>query len=440
MKLYKKSHLIRLLKRQKGLNVGKVFFKSKHINQDIDLVKIAPPIIEEKSKTTVTLESPVDTKVTSVEDKQISTTINSSTKSSKIEGSQAFETTPSFSAESFEKSATKITTKRLVTLEEYAKTKEKTKKKSRLFGSLAFFLGPYAVTFALFFVFPLVFGVIMSFCNFEKGSIWPTGIATGDASIFENYAKALNNPLGKNFFNGLKNTVLFCLAIVPLGMIVPLGLAMLVAIKPPGYKVFRTLIYLPGIFPLTATGLILIRMFGTTNGFVNHFFAVDIDWLGSVINTWLVIGIFCIWGGIGGNFIIFSAALENVDKTLYEAAKMDGAGFWYKLRYVTLPGIKPQLKICLFTTIIGYMNLYGQNLIIASNTPDQDGIKTAIFAIQDLLKNGSFGTRIYGIASATALCLGVIIALISIVQMRVTRDKKGGHKREEAYLAWKELS
>ena len=325
----------------------------------------------------------------------------------------------------------------LITLEKYTEKKEKSKTKARKAGALAFFFGPYAICFIMFFIFPLVFGLIMSFCTFGKGSVWPTGVAS---PFFGNYEKVFNSVVGKNFFIGLKNTVLFGLIIVPLGMIVPLIFAVLISIKPPCYKLFRTLIYLPGIFPITATGLILMRMFATNNGFVNTVFGSEIDWLGSAMSAWVVIGIFCLWGNIGGNFIIFSAALENVDKTLYEASKIDGAGTWHKFKYVTLPGIRPQLTMCLFTTLIGYMNLFGQNFILTSNTPDQKAVSTAISVIQSLLTNNTYGTQIYGIVSAMAIVLGMIIALISAIQMRVTRDKKGGHKHEKAFMAWKKLS
>ena len=323
------------------------------------------------------------------------------------------------------------------TLEKFTARKEKSKTKVRKAGALAFFLGPYAICFAMFFVFPLVFGLIMSFCEFGKGSVWPTGVVD---PFFSNYDKVFNSIVGRDFFNGLKNTVLFGLVIVPLGMIVPLIFAILISIKPPCYKLFRTLIYLPGIFPITATGLILMRMFATNNGFINTVFSAEIDWLGNAMSAWVVIGIFCLWGNIGGNFIIFSAALENVDKTLYEASRIDGAGWWHKFKYVTLPGIKPQLTMCLFTTIIGYMNLFGQNFILTSNTPDQKGVSTAISVIQGLLTNNTYGTKIYGIVAAMAIVLGMIIAFISAIQMIVTRDRKGGNKREKAYLAWKKLS
>ncbi len=321
--------------------------------------------------------------------------------------------------------------KKTVTLQEYAEIKERNKKTARKAGAISFFLGPYGICFLLFFVFPLVYGLVISLCKFDGKSLLPSEFVG-----FDNFAKLFSDSaFSRDFWNSVWYTFRFAIIIVPVCMLIPLGLALLINMKPPGYKFFRACIYLPGIFPLTATGLILLRMFSLHNGWVNSFFGLTIDWFGDTGTAWLMVGLFCAWCGIGGNFIIFCAGLENVDKTLFEASNIDGASKWQKFKYVTLPGIKGQLVMCLFTTLCGYMNLYGQNFILLSNTPDQDAIKTAIFRIQDLLMGSS---RSYGYAAAMAVCLGIIIAFITAIQMRVTRERKAGNARAKAFMAWKE--
>ena len=143
-----------------------------------------------------------------------------------------------------------------------------------------------------------------------------------------------------------------------------------------------------------------------------------------------------IWCGIGGNYIIMSAGLENVDKTLYEAAKIDGCNSWKRFLHVTLPGIRPQLFLTLFTTLIGYMNIYGQIFILGSNNPDLDSMKSAVYRIQDLLAGSN--PRAFGYAAAMGILLGLIIIVIAIVQLIVTRDRKGGTKHAEGFRQWKE--
>ncbi len=320
-----------------------------------------------------------------------------------------------------------------ISLIEYATKKEKTLSLARKTGAVSFFLGPYGICFIMFFLFPFVFGIIMSLCSFDGTSMFPSKFVG-----FSNYQKLFSeNILSRNFWSSVWTTVKFDLIIVPLSILIPLGLALLINMKPPGYKIFRAAIYLPGIFPLTATGLILLKMFSYQNGYINNLFNINVDWFGNTTTAWLMVGLLCVWCGIGGNFIILCAGLENVDKTLYEAANVDGCSSFKKFLHVTLPAIQPQLFICIFTTFIGYMNLYGQLFILTSNTPDQNAMKSAVYRIQDLLMGSS---KTYGYAASMGICLGLIIIVIAIVQLILSKERKGGNKHEKGYMDWKKSS
>lgn len=317
-----------------------------------------------------------------------------------------------------------------ISLIEYATKKEKTRSLARKTGAVSFFLGPYGICFIMFFLFPFVFGIIMSLCSFDGTSMFPSKFVG-----FSNYQKLFSeNILSRNFWSSVWTTVKFDLIIVPLSILIPLGLALLINMKPPGYKIFRAAIYLPGIFPLTATGLILLKMFSYQNGYINNLFNINVDWFGNTTTAWLMVGLLCVWCGIGGNFIILCAGLENVDKTLYEAANVDGCSSFKKFLHVTLPAIQPQLFICIFTTFIGYMNLYGQLFILTSNTPDQNAMKSAVYRIQDLLMGSS---KTYGYAASMGICLGLIIIVIAIVQLILSNERKGGNKHEKGFMDWK---
>lgn len=294
---------------------------------------------------------------------------------------------------------------------------------------ISVFLGPYLISFIMFFLFPFIFGIIISLSKFDGTSFMPSGF-----NGLNNFIMIFTNRvLVKDFWGSVWKTIKFALIIVPLSILIPFGLAMLIKVHPPGYKFFRAAIYVPGIFPLTATGLILLKMFSFQNGFINNFFNISVDWFGETNLAWFMVGLFCIWGGIGGNFIILNAGLENIDNSLYEASQVDGSNKWQQFRYITLPGVRYQLLLTLFTTFIGYMNLYGQLFILASNTPDQNAMKSAIYRIQDLLMGSS---RSFGYASAMGICLGAIIGFIAVLQMIMTKDRKGGNKHVKAYLDW----
>ncbi len=319
-----------------------------------------------------------------------------------------------------------------VDIKKYAEQRERRNSTAKKSFSVFTFLGPYTVSFLMFFVFPLILGIIMSFSKFTSQSFLPSEIGTIDnfKVLFGNTA------IARDFWNSVWTTVKFSACIVPLSILIPLGLALLINLKPPGYKFFRAAIYVPGIFPLTATGLILMRMFDSHYGLINSVFNLSTDWFGEVGACWFMIGLLCVWCGIGGNFIILCAGLENVDKSLYEAADVDGCSPWKKFLHVTLPGIKPQIFLTLFTTLIGYMNVYGQIFILGSNNPDLDSMKSAVYRIQDLLAGSN--PRSFGYAAAMGICLGLIIAVIAAVQLTVGKERKGGSKYVGKFRQWKE--
>lgn len=321
---------------------------------------------------------------------------------------------------------------KLVDIREYAEQCERKKSTVRKALSVGGFLGPYTISFLMFFVFPLIFGIVMSFSKFSSKSFFPEQFGT-----LENYKVLFgDSAIARDFWASVLTTIKFCACIVPLSIIIPLGLALLINLKPPGYKFFRAAIYVPGIFPLTATGLILMRLFDSHYGWINSMFNLTVDWFGDVKACWFMIGFLCIWCGIGGNFIIYCAGLENVDKTLYEAADMDGCSSWKKFWHVTAPAIRPQIFLTLFTTLIGYMNVYGQIFILGSNNPDLNDMKSAVYRIQDLLAGSN--SRAFGYAAAMGICLGLIIVLISVVQLTVNKDKKGGSRHVGKFKQWKE--
>ncbi len=320
----------------------------------------------------------------------------------------------------------------LVDIRRYAEKQEKRKSGLRKMLSVGGFLGPYTVSFLLFFVFPLVLGIVMAFGEFSPKSFFPTSVGT-----LKNFKVLFGDTaIARDFWNSVSTTVKFAVCIVPLSILIPLGLALLINMKPKGYKFFRAAIYVPGIFPLTATGLILMRMFDSHYGWINSVFNLSTDWFGEVAACWFMIGLLCLWCGIGGNFIIMCAALENVDKTLYEAANMDGCSKWKKFWHVTFPGIRPQLFLILFTCFTSYMNVYGQIYILGSNNPDLGSMKSAVYRIQDILAGSN--PRAFGYAAAMGLCLGVIIIAIAVVQMICNRERKGGNKHAEQFRQWKE--
>lgn len=323
--------------------------------------------------------------------------------------------------------------KRLTTVSEYALDSSKRTEILKRYGIVFLFLTPYLIFFLVFCIYPLFYGVYMSLMKFSIGDY-----SLNEWRGFRNFYTILfdgSSVYHQMFWTSMGNTVAVALILVPLGIIIPLILAIFINSKPKGYKIFRAIIYLPSVFPVSASGVMFSALFGHNFGYINQWIGQNIDWLGgSATSAWFVIIMLCLWGGWGGNFMIFCAALKNIDKSLYEAAGVDGCTGFKRTLAVTLPAIKPQLILCLFTTIIGYFGLYGQVYVLTNGGPSihQNGqnynaTMTIMWYIQDLINNsGRFD--IYGMVSAMGLTLGVIIGIVTGAQLLVTRERKSGVK------------
>lgn len=350
-----------------------------------------------------------------------------------------------------------------IVLEEYAKQRSKRIGAFKKYGITAIFLLPYLAAFIVFFVIPLFYGIYISLTNFQYGK---PGVETFNSFTWFKmiFDQSFMPGVFNSFWLSFVHTIMFSVIMVPIAIILPLALAILVNKKPPGFKLFRALIYMPSIVPLTAAGTIftLLFMSKSQNGLLAEFFGIDIMWfidtwfsfelLGQEVEiayAWIPIFFMCLWGGWGGNFIILSAGLQNVPKHLYEAADIDGCSPMRKIMNVTIPGIKPQLVLCLFTTILGYLGLYGQNYVLSAGGPSIAAIasmpaggktSTLMYFIQDIVANNlQFKSSLYGLGAAASLVYALFAGIISGIQMYITREKKTGTKISEAYNKWHEI-
>ncbi len=333
----------------------------------------------------------------------------------------------------------------------------------RKYGVVAFFLLPFLSAFIVFFIVPLFYGIHISLTNYKYSM---PGVETYNNFYWFRvlFDPSLDIEIFQSFWLAFAHTITFVIVMVPIAVLVPLGLALLINKKPIGYKAFRAIIYMPSIVPLTASGVIFTLLFlsKSNHGLVNEFLGTDINWLSDtwfsiplgkfqydVAYAWIPIFLMCFWGGWGGNFIILSAGLNNVSKNLYEAADIDGCGAFKKFLHVTLPGIKPQMVLCLFTTIIGYMGLYGQNFVLSGGGPTISTISmapaggqtsTLMYFIQDIVANDPNNrATLYGLGAASSLVFALFVGIISGVQMYLTRTKKTGTKLAEQYAKWQKI-
>jgi multiple sugar transport system permease protein len=221
----------------------------------------------------------------------------------------------------------------------------------------------------------------------------------------------------------LGNTVFYTALHVPLAMAISLGLALLLQRVGRASGLFRTLFYLPVMTPAVAVGILFLFLLNGQRGLINGMLGlVGVDgpaW--TTDPTWIKPGIvlMSLWT-LGSTTIIYLAALNNVPRELYEAARIDGASSWRQFRHITVPMISGALFFTLIVNTIASLQLFAEvytmyfgNRAIQSSTSD-----AALFYVVYLFQQ-AFQFLHMGFASAMAWLLFVIILAITVVQVRV---------------------
>ena len=255
----------------------------------------------------------------------------------------------------------------------------------------------------------------------------------------DNFIKVFDpsDPISQRFWSSFSTMLAFCAVNTPLAILVPLGLAYLLNMHPPGFKVFRAIIYLPCVISVTINGIIFGNMFaGTGSGLINAWFGTEIKWLSgrpweNDFLRWFVILLANVWT-CGGNFVILAAALRDVPKSLNEACEMDGGSRWTRFLYVTLPSIKPAVSICLFNSLIANLNLYGGPYVL-NEIDNESLLVTPMMFIQNFLMGGVAYARQTGYLCAAAIVFGVIVIILSSIERKAMDGRKKRTKYTEEY-------
>ncbi|MBC1890852.1 carbohydrate ABC transporter permease [Listeria booriae] len=278
------------------------------------------------------------------------------------------------------------------------------------------YAGPHLIIFLIFFLVPVVYGIYISFTDWDL-------VGTPDFVGFDNYREILfqkDSTFYEQLHNGLRNTFIFVVLTVPFCIIVPLLLASALNAKPKLNKLFQSLFYLPSLFAISAVIIIWGLMFNVSFGPINQFLGTTVNWVGTQPYAWLTLVIVTVWWCIGGNMIIYQAALNGISKDFYEAADIDGATSMQKFFRITLPSIRAQLLYTVVMTTIAQFNVYGQPLMLTKGGPSGS---TSVLLMY--IQQNAFGTgqSIAGIASAMAVILGLCIMAVSAVQFFFLRNK-----------------
>ncbi|RJE90337.1 sugar ABC transporter permease [Paenibacillus sp. 1011MAR3C5] len=267
------------------------------------------------------------------------------------------------------------------------------------------FLAPFLIPLLLFYIWPLLRGVWISFHS------W--GILGMQKYVgLGNYKKLLT---GGDFFHYLWNSFYFVLLIVPIIIALGLLLALLVQRKVPLQTTFRSIYFLPYVLSVSVISFIWLRMFDSKNGLLNVILdslgLPTVHWLTSPGAAWWSIVIATVWWTVGFVMVLFLAGLQEISPDLYEAADIDGASAFHKFRYITLPGLMPVMKIQIFFQIIAGLKLFGQVQIMTNGGPG-DATNTIIRYIYVT----GFKKDMFGLAAAQSTMFCIFMLLVAAVQ------------------------
>lgn len=267
------------------------------------------------------------------------------------------------------------------------------------------FLLPNLAGFLIFILYPVFRAFVISLSNWD-------GFATFDFIGIKNYVSLFTD---ESFIISLKNTMWYTVVTVPLSIIFGILMALLMDIKIPGIKIFRTVYFLPQVTSMIAIGLVwsmVLANYGPINQVLMAFGVQEPPkWISSSAWALISVEIVTIWRSMGYNAIILLAGLQGINIELYEAAKLDGADFWQRFLYITLPMLSPTIFFCLVTQMISSFKVFD---VIMAMTQGGPGRATNVLAYY--IYNKSFVDYRFGYASSAAFVLFFIILIMTLIQ------------------------
>ena len=280
------------------------------------------------------------------------------------------------------------------------------------------FLTPATILIFIMSFYPIIQALITSFKT-GKG----VNIKFADPLTY-NYQRMLQDVI---FKTSMKNTFLYLIIEVPIMLILAILLAQLLNNKDLKFKgLFRTCIFLPCATSLVSYSLIFKSMFAT-QGLINTVLQniglthENINFLGTASTARAVIIIALIWRWTGYNMVFYLAGLQNIEYSVYEAAKIDGANGWKTFWYITVPLLKPTIVMTAIMSINGTLQLFDESVNLTSGGPANSTITMSHY-----IYNQAFGQGVgnFGYTSAMSFVVFILVAILAFINLKVgdTRD------------------
>ncbi|MFJ8492601.1 carbohydrate ABC transporter permease [Streptomyces sp. NPDC094038] len=269
---------------------------------------------------------------------------------------------------------------------------------------------------------PFVYAVVLSFYNVRLGSPLPPRFFG-----FEQYRRIFTDPdMSGPFLRALLNNLTFAVVVVPLQTALALGLAILLNRRLKAIGVFRSLFFLPVVFPMALVAVIWRLILARSgDGLLNSaLHAVSFgnwgafDWLGDGLTAMASIIVLSVWQGVGFQMVILLAGLQQIPGELYEAAELDRASRRQQFRHVTLPGIRGTLVfVAMLTSVLSFRVFDQVYVLVKGGGLDEDATRTVMYQAVTT----AFDQNNVGQASAITVVFFLIVVALALIQRRVVR-------------------
>ena len=272
------------------------------------------------------------------------------------------------------------------------------------------FILPFVITFLLFFLYPLLNSVVMSFQQIYGFS---------DVSFigFKNYEKLLNTQYYTAIINSLRYTFWTIFVLIP----VPLVLAVLLNSKLMWARIFfRSAFFMPALTSVIVAGMFFRFAFGSqdvtfVNAILGFFGMPPRKWLMEAGSGMFALVVLCTWRWLGVNIVYFLSGLQNIPQDRYEAATVDGANVLQRFFHITLPGLKPIVIYVTTISIYGGLSMFVESFAYwTARSPGNIGL-----TLVGYIYNTGFTNNDLGFAAAIGVTLILLILIITVIQLNL---------------------
>ncbi len=263
---------------------------------------------------------------------------------------------------------------------------------------------PTLVAFTFGFIIPFLMGIYLSFCEF-------TTVTDATFVGLKNYGRVFTD---NTFIHALGFTALFTVVSVLTINVFAFLIAMLLTKGIKGTNFFRTVFFMPNLIG----GIVLGYIWQILLNGILEYFGKTLTYSSSY-GFWGLI-ILMNWQQVGYMMIIYIAGIQNIPGDLIEAAKIDGANAWQVLKNVTIPMVMPSITICTFLTLTNSFKLFDQNLALTAGEPSNNSEMLALNIFNTFYTRQGWE----GVGQAKAVIFFLLVAVIALIQNRMTRSKE----------------